>query len=133
MKIKLKEDPKEWRKSVLFGALGMATLSSLLRWRRVWSTDAWLTVLSLLALIALAAILFPRWFRGYYRFTSRLAFFLTQFIGQAVLTIIFLVVLTPFGLLLRALGKDPLHLKRPGQVTTYWTPVKESSPLERLF
>jgi hypothetical protein len=133
MKLKLKEDPREWRKSVLFGALGLALLSSLLRWRRVLPAVVWIAVLMVLTLAALLAVCCPRWFRGYYRFTSRAGFYITQFLGRILLTIVFLVLVTPLGLLLRMLGKDPLRLKRPKAAETYWTTAKPGSPLERLF
>ncbi|HXR08792.1 MAG TPA: hypothetical protein VN765_15750, partial [Candidatus Acidoferrum sp.] len=72
MKLKLKEDPKEWRKAVWMSALGLALLSGLLRWRRVLSMTGWGLVLFLMAGLAAAAALRPRWFRGYYRFSARM-------------------------------------------------------------
>ena len=65
MKLKLKEDPKEWRKAALFGSLGLAGLSTLLRWRRILPVNGWVIALAILAFVALAACLCPRWFRGY--------------------------------------------------------------------
>jgi hypothetical protein len=133
MKLRLKEDPKEWRKAVWFGALGLAILSSLLGWRRVLSFAGWLTALAVLAVLALTATARPRWFRGYYRFASRLGFRISQFAGYALLTVLFLLVLTPLGLILRLLGKDLLRLKRTPEETTYWRPCGETSPLDRSF
>ena len=133
MKLKLKEDPKEWRKAALLSALGLAMLSSLLRWRRVLPNAGWLAVLAVLALVAAAACLRPRLFRGHYRFTHKLGFHASQYVGYFLLGLFFLVVLTPMGLVLRALGKDPLRLKRPAKDKTCWTEAKESGPLDRLF
>ncbi len=133
MKLNFKEDPKEWRKSALLTALGMAILSSLLRWRKHLSVNVWLAVLVLLAAVAILAVLQPRWFCGWYRLSLRLGFYSSQFIGRCVLLLFFIFVITPLGFVLRLAGKDSLQLKRPHNVTTYWHASKDSSPLDRLF
>ena len=132
MKLRLKEDPKEWRKAALLGTLGLGGLSGVLCWRRVLPVAGLGGALAVLAGGALCAWLRPRWFRGYYRLTSRIGFYLTQFVGRATLAVVFLLILTPFGLVLRLMGKDPLRLKRPA-AETYWNEARESSPLDRLF
>ena len=133
MKLNYKEDPKEWRKSALLTALGLAIISSLLRWRRHLPVNAWGTVLAVLAVVAVCAVLQPRWFRGWYRLSLWLGFYSSQFIGRCVLILFFIFIITPLGLMLRLAGKDPLQLKRPDSVTTYWHPSKDCSPLDRLF
>lgn len=133
MKLNLKDEPKEWRKSALLAALGLALISSVLHWRHVFGTRAWLGMLAALALTALAATLQPRWFRGYHRFSMRLGFALSQFLGRVALILFFGFILTPVGLLLRLAGKDPLQLRRPAQADTYWRPAKAPGPLDRLF
>jgi hypothetical protein len=55
------------------------------------------------------------------------------FIGKSVgrittpilLTIVFVVVVTPLGLLLRLFGSDPLRLKRDPKASTYWIERKQ--------
>lgn len=133
MKLNFKEDPKEWRKSALLTALGLAILSSLLRWRKHLPANVWLALLALLGLAAVCAWLQPRWFRGWYRLSLRLGFYSSQFLGRCVLAIFFVFILTPLGLALRLMGKDPLQLKRPPDATTYWHQAKEPNPLDRLF
>jgi hypothetical protein len=133
MKLILKEEPKEWRKAAWMSALGLALLSSLLRWRRVLPVAAWGVVLCLLAALAVAAALRPRWFRGYYRFSARLGFGLSRMAGYAVLALLFFIVITPLGLVLRMLGQDPLRLRRPAGAQSYWSEVRGQSSLDRLF
>jgi hypothetical protein len=133
MKLTLKENPKEWRKAAWMSALGLAVFSSLLRWRRVLPVTAWGLVLGLLAVLAVAAALRPRWFRGYYRFSTKLGFAISQMAGYAVLALLFFIVVTPLGLVLRMLGKDPLRLRRPTGAESYWSEVRPKSSLERLF
>ena len=133
MKQRLKEDPREWRKTVWLTALGLAVLSSLLRWRHALAQQTWLIVLAALGLIALLAFLQPRWFRGFYRVSVRVGFWLSQVVARVVLAILFFLVLAPLGILFRLLGKDALRLKPSREATTYWVKAKENSPLDRLF
>jgi hypothetical protein len=133
MKLKLKEEPREWRKAVWMSALGLALLSSLLRWRRALPVTAWGLLLCVLAALAVAAARRPRWFRGYYRFSAKLGFALSQMAGRAVLVLLFFIVVTPLGLVLRMLGQDPLRLRRPVGAESYWSEVRGKSSLDRLF
>ncbi len=133
MQIRLKDEPKEWRKTALLTVLGLALISSILRWRHLFGNQAWLTILLILALIAICAMLQPRWFRAYHLFSMRLGFVVSRILGRILLMLFFLFILTPVGWILRLMGKDLLQLKRPANATTYWQPAKEDSPLDRLF
>jgi hypothetical protein len=133
MKLNFKEDPKEWRKSTLLTVLGLALIGSLLRWRKHLPANCWYAVLALLGVVAICAVLQPRWFRGWYRLSLRLGFYSSQFIGRCVLLLFFIVVITPLGFVLRLAGKDSLQLKRLREAKTYWHQARDSSPLDRLF
>ena len=133
MKLRLKEEPREWRKSALLSALGAALLSSVLRWRHVVTAGPWAVILAVLAVVALFACLRPRWFRGYYRLSARLGFWSSQLVAGVVLVLVFALLVTPLGLLFRLMGKDPLRLKRLRNADTYWQTSKETSPLDRSF
>lgn len=114
-------------------ALGLAIFSTLLHWRRVLPSAEWELVLVLLAAIAAAAAFCPRWFRGYYRFSTRLGFKLSQWAGRAILALFFFAVILPLGLVLRMMGKDPLRLRRPSDADSYWSEARQNSSLERMF
>lgn len=133
MPLKLKEDPKEWRKSTLLTVLGLAILSSLLRWRHALKATTWTWTLLTLALVALVACFQPNWFRGYYRVSMRLGFWTSQLVARVALVLIFALLITPAGFVLRLLGKDSLRLKPARKSDTYWQPAKEAGPLDRLF
>ncbi len=133
MKVRLKEDPKEWRKSTLLTVMALAVLSSILCWRRVLAIPTWRAVIIVLALVAAVAWLRPRVFRGYYRISTRVGFWLSQVLACVVLAGIFVFLVTPLGLLLRIAGKDPLRLKRVRNAETYWSTAKKSSPLDQMF
>jgi hypothetical protein len=133
MKLRLKEDPKEWRKTTLLTVLGVVAVSAFLRWRQVLPVKACVAILVMAGIVASSAWARPQWFRGFYRVSTRVGFVTSQMAGRAVLAMMFLLLLTPLGLILRLAGKDALQLKRRREAKSYWTQAKESTPLERLF
>jgi hypothetical protein len=133
MELNLKDEPREWRKSAVLAALGLGLIISVLRWRHVLGSRVWLILLCILAIIAVCAILQPRWFRAYHLLSMRLGFAVSRILGRILLMLFFLFILTPLGWILRTMGKDSLQLKRLPDATTYWQRSKEISPLDRLF
>ncbi len=133
MKLRLKEDAREWRKSVLLTALGLALLSSLLRWRRLFGGTTWILILSLLVLIAAASFVRPQLFRGFYRVSMRVGFALSQAVARVVLVLVFVFLVTPLALVFRLAGKDALRLKHRKETASYWSDARETSPLDRMF
>jgi len=133
MKLKLKEEPREWLKFTAVMALVLAIAGLLLHWRKVVGREVlgvWIVVLMLA--LALCWIR-PRWFRSFYRAGMTVSFRVGQIIGAVILTVFFLLIVTPLGLFLRMLGKDLLRLKRDTAATTYWQPGKATSQLDRQF
>jgi hypothetical protein len=133
MRVRLKEDPKEWRRSTLLTVAAVAVLSSILCWRGVLSVPAWRATLLALSLASLSALFVPRWFRGYYRVSTRFGFWLSLVLARIILTILFFGVITPLAWIFRLSGKDALSLKRSSSAATYWNSAKPNSPLDRLF
>jgi len=133
MRLHLKEDPKEWRKAGLLSLIGPTVIISILRYLGAVSWNYFGAELMLIALVAVCAIVRPRWFRGYYRFTARVGFYIIQALGRIVLTVIFFLIVTPFGLILRMFGKDFLELKSPQEKQTFWHKAKQDSSLDSMF
>jgi hypothetical protein len=127
MQLKLKESPKEWLK---FTAV-MALLAGVLSFMIYRPAFPFVLVAALLTLIVCA--IQPRWFRGFYRAGMTVSFHVGQVMGRILLTFVFLVVVTPMGLLLRLFGKDLLQLKRPPVASSYWRPAKTSNQFDRMF
>jgi hypothetical protein len=133
MNIKYKEDPGAWCKSTLLTVLALLVLSSLLRWRHVLTVRAWTVVLLVLACVAIAVWIRPRWFRSYYRFSTWSGFWSSQWVARGFLALIFILLILPAGVIMRLLGKDPLHLRRSTGMSSYWRPAKQHGSLDRLF
>jgi hypothetical protein len=81
-----------------------------LRW---WS-------LSIAMAFAAVAFVFPRALAPLNRAWTRFGLLLHKIVSPIVLGFLFYVVVTPLGLLMRLLGKDPLRLRWDKQTSTYW-------------
>jgi hypothetical protein len=133
MKVRYKEDPTAWRKSTLLSVLALGLLSSVLAWRHVLAIPPWRALFVLLVLVGAAACVRPQWFRSYYRFSTWAGFWSSQCVARVLLSLIFLLVVTPAGIILRLMGKDSLCLKRSAKTTSYWRPARQDGSLDRLF
>ena len=60
------------------------------------------------------------------RLWLRFGLLLHRIVSPVVLAIMFYGVLTPMGALMRAIGKDPLRLRRNGSAESYW--IKRDPP-----
>ena len=60
------------------------------------------------------------------RVWTRIGLLMHKVVNPLVLGLMFYVVITPVGLFLRAVGKDPLRLKLDPDATSYW--IKRSQP-----
>jgi hypothetical protein len=69
--------------------------------------------------LALLRVITPL-FKAIYRFWVAFSVVLGYFVSRVLLTIIFYLVITPTGLLMRLCGKDPMERKWDPEATTYW-------------
>ena len=133
MKPKLKENPKDWLKfTVVCCVIGMLIVRALQR-RGILRHDLALALFAVAVATLLLCIVRPAWFRGFYRAGMTVSFYIGQIVSRVLLTVLFLLVVTPLGLLLRLFGKDLLHLKRKRPDESYWHPVNRPQNLDREF
>ena len=131
MKLKLKEDPRVWRQFTLVWGVFLGGVLWLV-WREHPSLRGGLRVASGLCIVAVVACLvWPRLIRPVYRVVMTGSFHMGQVMGRVMLAALFLGILTPLGLLLRASGKDLLKLRRDPGARTYWQPAKSSDEFDR--
>ena len=133
MKLKLKEDPKEWFKFTAVMALAVVIVTALLIRNKTLSPMALVFVGIFLPFTLITCWVRPVWFRGFYRAGMTVSFRVGQVLGFVWLSIFFLLILTPLGLLLRLAGKDLLGLKRSRTATTYWRESRPPGPFDRMF
>ena len=115
-------DRKELR---TFGiSLGVVCLiwAAILWWRGHGGAIPWLVgaapILVLLGLVAPMA-LWPL-----HRVWMPVARGIARVLTWVLLTLAFYLVFTPFGIVMRILGKDPLHRKFPADAKTCWRPYR---------
>jgi ABC-type uncharacterized transport system permease subunit len=77
-------------------------------------------VLSIAAAFAVIALVAPHILKPLNTLWFRFGMLLGAIIAPLVMMAIFFLVVTPTGLLMRLLGKDPLRLKRTGSEKSYW-------------
>jgi Saxitoxin biosynthesis operon protein SxtJ len=92
--------------------------------RLVWGAGGTLT-LCYLVLPAVRRPIFIAW--------SYLTYPLGWIVSHVLLVLIFFVVLTPIGLVVRLLGHDLLHQKFDPSVASYWTPRQKTDDFRRYF
>jgi cation transport ATPase len=132
MKLKLKEVPNEWLKFTAVMAVVVVAVAVLLLRRKVIGIETLVGIAIVVALAVCVCAVQPRWFRGFYRVGMTASFRVGQALGWVWLTLFFLLVLTPLGLLLRSLGKDLLAMKR-GKADTYWRAARPPGGFDRQF
>jgi hypothetical protein len=77
--------------------------------------------------LVLCGLVFPRLLTVPIRLWIKLAEALSYVSSRIILAIVFFLVLTPIGLVKRAMGWDPLQ-RRSGSGDTFWQPYPERNP-----
>ena len=67
------------------------------------------------------------------RLWTRFGLLLHKIVSPLVLGIMFYLVITPMGLVMRLLGKDPLRLRRDQDAATYWIERTPPGPPPETF
>ena len=133
MRMKPKEDPREWRKFTAAIVILLSLLAVSLWKRHIVPPLVLGVMLTFLALALLACLVRPRWFRLLYRVGMSIGLAMGQVAGVILLALFFLLVLTPIAWIVRLLSRDPLKLKKDVQATTYWIPARPNKDFDRGF
>ena len=129
--VKWQPDARELRRFAVAMLIGFFVLGVLSAWRAKGIGTATLILWSIGMALAVAAFV-PKMGRIAY-----LAVYLpTSIIGYVVsnvlLALMFFVVITPLGIILKLMGKDVLQQRRQKR-KTQWTPVKETKNEESYY
>ena len=103
--------------AVVLGAIG-----GFLKWR---GHEPWPYFLAAATTFGLLGLSLPMALRPIYKVWMKFAEALGWINTRIILSVIFFLVFTPYGILARLLGKDLLDLKWKRRADSYWQPVKE--------
>jgi Saxitoxin biosynthesis operon protein SxtJ len=85
------------------------------------------------AVLTAAYLVVPRLRRPLYVGMSRTVYPIGWLLSHVILLAVFLVVVTPVALLLRVLGRDPMHRRFDSSAASYWVPHRPASDPRRYF
>ena len=107
---------------IVSGAL--LAIAAYQRWR---GAEPWvvITLVSIAAVLSLLSAIAPSLLRPVYRGWMRLGEVLGWINTRIILTLVFFLVVTPIGLLMRLFGRSPMEPARRGD--SYWTDVDTHS------
>ncbi len=101
-------------------------LMSLLNW---WHDGrSWLWTGGVAALFLAAALFYPAILGPLNRLWLKFGLLLHKVVNPIVMALLFFGTVLPTGLIMRALGKDPLRLKRPPHTNSYWIERRPPGP-----
>lgn len=115
--------PRELREfaAIMAGALTILPLWG--AWRDDFAlTSARIAFLAIASVFLATGVVSPRSLRVPYLLWMRLGRLLGRLTSPVLLVAVFLLVVTPIGLVRRVLGRDPMGLRRAPPGGTYWRP-----------
>ncbi len=111
--------------AVLFLIVPCAIGAHLLYWRGSFYGWVWLA----LGISLFLSRFVPSLFKFIFGKWVALSIIIGYFISRILLTLIFFLVITPTGLIMKLFGKDPMERKLDPEAKTYW--VKHEEPSEK--
>jgi hypothetical protein len=124
----LKKSSSELRKFGFTMAVPLLIIGGLMLWRE---REAWTYLIGLSAAFALFAIILPRALAPLEWAWMRLAHYMSIVMTYVILTLTFVLVITPTGILMRLFGKDPMERKFDSDQKSYWIRVPDDGPATR--
>jgi hypothetical protein len=120
-------DKKELRTFAITLFIALSILGGILFWRR---GNVALIPLGIGLVLLVTGLLRPGILRPVHKAWMILALALGFITSHLILAIIYYLVFTPLGLIMRSLRKDPLQRKYDQEAATYWT-KKEKKPFSK--
>jgi hypothetical protein len=119
---------RELRKFGLVMAAALAVVAALLLWRH---RPAWPYLAGAAVVLGVLGLAAPGLLRPFEKAWMTFAGWLSVVMTYVVLTLAYVLVVTPLGLLRRLGGRDPLRLKLDRKAPSYWVPVETDGPGSR--
>lgn len=125
---KARKPTHELRRSGLAMALAFAFVGGLFCWRH---HSLGYVFLGLSVAVLCAAILAARWLEPVDSVLVKVARLVSFVMTWVILTLMYFLIITPMGLVMRLLGRQSLRLSFDPNAPSYWTPVERDGPGSR--
>ncbi|MGC8603964.1 MAG: SxtJ family membrane protein [Desulfomonilaceae bacterium] len=102
--------------ALLFLVLPVGIGAHLLYWKGSFNGYIWIAI----GLVLFIARFVPHLFKKIYSVWVSFSVIIGYFVSRVLLTVIFLLVIAPTGVLMRIFGKDPMDRKLDPKGTSYW-------------
>ena len=133
VRLRFRDGPVDWQKFTLFTAVLTGLLAYILCARGMYPVQFAMALWLIIALVLLANIFRPAWFRDFYRLSRKIGVWVSTIVGCALTSLLFMFILTPLSWFLRCMGKDLLQLKHSSQAISYWQTARGQIDLDRMF
>ncbi|HYW79699.1 MAG TPA: SxtJ family membrane protein, partial [Thermoguttaceae bacterium] len=102
-------------------------------WGKSGSTTAATVIWALAVGVPVVGWLVPSLMRVVYLGMCYVSYPIGLVVSHVILAIVYFLVITPIGLLMRMLGHDPMHRRFDPDAETYWIPREQPERIERYF
>ena len=142
IEIQLDPDEKTLRQFGFIALVGMGLIAALAWFEWLIFSGGWLggaresVALGFAGVGGVAAVLslvYPRANKPLFIGLSVAAFPIGWVLSHVIMAILFFGIITPIGLVMRAIGRDPLDNRYADGAQTYWSPCRANRPSETYF
>ncbi len=125
---------RSFARSLVIGFPALAVLFALVGWLKSHTFPAWTPWLAVIGASAgLVLWLLPQIAKPFYLVWYFLACCMGIVVSNLLIATFFYLVITPFAIVMRALGRDPMQRSWDPSATTYWREAEKSIDPKRYF
>jgi len=104
---------------LLLGSILAVVFGFLLPWSWEWESQPSLVWIGIGIAVVVWALIAPDSMRSLYRIWMRVALKIGHIVNSVILAIVYFLVITPMGIVMRLLGKDPMRRELDRNVASY--------------
>jgi len=120
---------------LMLGSILSVVFGFFLPWSWKWESQPNLVWIGIGFAVVTWALIAPDSMRSLYRSWMRVALKIGHVVNSVILAIVYFIVITPIGIVMRMMGKDPMHLRLDEKVASYRiiSKVRDRTHVERPY
>lgn len=115
--------PKDLRIFAVLQLIFFAVVAAV-TYQRTGAAGTATAIVAISAVVLVVGSLKPTWLRWVYVVWMAAVFPIGFVVSHVLMAAVFYLVVTPIGLIMRIMGRDPMHRKFDPEARTYWQPRK---------